>query len=98
MMLANGGVPLNCHMPPPAEAGGATGVVVAMNPPTLMDEFGPKKKPFWFINTTQPLALRFPQIWVGLASKMRFQTTDTALGWWKLTVSPAPILKLLQLM
>src|SRR6266545_2425390 len=97
-MLASGGVPVNCHMPEPMGAGGENAAVVATKPPTLIEEFGPKKNPFWFISTTMPLALIDPQICDGCVSRIRFHTTETALGWWKLTDSPAPMLKLCQLM
>src|SRR6266496_3821184 len=44
-----------------------------------------------------PLALIDPQICDGCVSRIRFHTTETALGWWKLIDSPAPMLKLCQL-
>src|SRR5579885_522342 len=54
--------------------------------------------PDGFCRTTMPLAFRWPRIWDGLTSLTRFQTTDEADGWTNAVVSPAPILKLCQLM
>src|ERR1017187_3775675 len=95
MIGTEGGGPSNSHAPPEATCGTA---VVATKPAALILEFGPKQKPLWFITTTVPLALRLPQICDGLRSLIWFQTTDEAEGWMNVVVSPAPMLKLCQLM
>jgi hypothetical protein len=96
MIGTEGGGPLNTHAPPDDGTYGTA--VLATKPAALIVQFGPKKKPLWFINTTVPLALRLPQICDGLRSLIWFQTTDEAEGWMNVVVSPAPMLKLCQLM
>ena len=74
------------------------GAVVAMkSPPTLIMEFGPKKKPLALARMTVPLALRLPKICDGLAPPISLSTTEFAEGWMNVVVSPAGMLKLLQL-
>jgi hypothetical protein len=72
--------------------------VEATRPPTSIREWGPNRMPFWFSNSTLPLALSEPRISEGLPPVTRFKVQELRPGCRKLVVSPEPIEKSPQLM
>ena len=72
--------------------------VVAMRPPTLTSEPGPKVMPAGLFRTIRPFAVICPRMAEALPPITVFTATDMAPGWRKRTSSFAPTLKPFQLM